>query len=438
MKKLLLSIITILVLISSHAYTQRNFSKGKLVQKTNGFYIESIVQPFSKDSVDATFLFRIDNSRLRFSQELLDNSGKEMLVAHPNVEIEIKDSEGIIRKRIPWNKTLSFPLESDKTESSTLGYASARLKKDSYEAKFTLRDKTTFIKKKKLNIDAKVNENIVSSIPIFAQQFENTPNTYSPIVSSGNIPFESKNVKAFFYAKNMEGWKFTLNSIEEKDFQNMWAKKIALEGEVESLSYPPQLILSKHKGSETIHSLESKEREYKIYQIQIPVQSIRPQKYELKCFLPGSDTITYEYDVIWENKPKSLYEIEYSCEIMYYLLDDEAYNKMESGDEEEQAAKLIAYWEAHDSSPKTPYIESMTTYFERADYAKKTYSTVRHKDGARTPRGQICMLYGIPDTIEDTIIDKQVLEIWNYEESGRKFTFEVPSPGEYKLIKIEE
>ncbi len=438
MKKILIVLEVILIFISANLFAQKSFSKGKLVKERSGFFIESIVKPYSKDSVDVTFLFRIDNSRLRFSQELITESKQEVLVAYPNIEIEIKDSEGIIRKRLPWEQKSTMLIGAKTNNSLTFGVLSSRLKKDNYEAKFILRDKTTFLQKKKISIDAKVDDNIVSNIPIFAQQFENSPNTYSPIISNGNIQFEAKNVKAFFYAKNMDGWKFSINSIEEKNYPTMWEKELSLEGDVNYVNYPPDFIIGgENKENQIRYSIDSKEHDYKIYSLNIPALSIRPQHYQLHCFSPAGDTISYEYEVVWETQPESLYDMDYATEIMYYILDDDAYSKMNSGNDEDKMKKLLAYWKTQDNTPETPYIEAMTEYFRRADYSKNEYSTVRHKDGAYTPRGQICILYGIPDHIEDTIADEKVLEIWKYDALNMTFTFEVPKPGEYVLMKID-
>jgi GWxTD domain-containing protein len=219
----------------------------------------------------------------------------------------------------------------------------------------------------------------------------------------------------------------------------MWQKELLYEGDVVELDgsgFELELLKDENLMRGKLNKATVDQGGYKLYQLKIPVSTIVPQKFNLYCYKPGgTDSVKLKYEVIWNNKPKSLLDIDYATEMMYYVLDDTQYSELKSGKDEERFEYLLKYWQTQDHTPETPFIEAMEVYFNRVDYAQEAYSTVKHKDGARTPRGQICILYGKPDYVETMVEKKIVKEIWEYDKLQLRFVFNVTSPGVYVLVE---
>ena len=66
--------------------------------------------------------------------------------------------------------------------------------------------------------------------------------------------------------------------------------------------------------------------------------------------------------------PFSLQNTEYAVKMMYYILPDDEYSALNSGNEEKMKQKLFKYWTAHDPTKNTPYNEAMAQFFNRVDH----------------------------------------------------------------------
>ncbi len=76
---------------------------------------------------------------------------------------------------------------------------------------------------------------------------------------------------------------------------------------------------------------------------------------------------------------------------------------------------LAAFWRARDPDPKTPENEMREEYFKRLEEANRRFRSY-NRDGWRTDRGRIYILYGPPDYIDryPSTEDTKPYEIWTY------------------------
>ncbi len=164
-----------------------------------------------------------------------------------------------------------------------------------------------------------------------------------------------------------------------------------------------------------------------------------PGNYELNVVRDNSkDTLKRLISVVWEDMPLSLSDPEYAVDAMYYVLTDEQYETMKDGNPQEISKKILDFWKVKDPTPKTAFNEAMAEYFKRVDFAMQNYKSKSSKDGAKTDRGKIYILYGKPTKTEKTLGEKQNTEVWKYEKFKKEFIFKTNSAGNYILLQVIE
>ncbi|MEN3039175.1 MAG: GWxTD domain-containing protein [Candidatus Kryptonium sp.] len=111
--------------------------------------------------------------------------------------------------------------------------------------------------------------------------------------------------------------------------------------------------------------------------------------------------------------------------------------KLRFGTPQARLIKFKEFWVQRDPTPKTVYNELMAEYYRRVDHAYINFATMRERDGARTDRGKVFILYGQPTKIERKYTPgRSTEEIWYYEPIKRKFVF-VDQYGSFKLTSVE-
>ncbi len=99
---------------------------------------------------------------------------------------------------------------------------------------------------------------------------------------------------------------------------------------------------------------------------------------------------------------------------------------------------LFDFWKAKDPDPTTPVNENRQEYLARIEYANKHFRRMG-KEGWRTDRGRVYLVYGRPDYIDrfPSTAGSKPYEIWNYNdlEGGSEFVFiDDFGFGEYVLV----
>ncbi len=99
---------------------------------------------------------------------------------------------------------------------------------------------------------------------------------------------------------------------------------------------------------------------------------------------------------------------------------------------------LSQFWKRRDPQPETPVNEYKQKYFESIRIADANYTT-HFKEGWRSDRGRVILIYGRPDEIDRTssVVNSQPYEIWLYYslEGGAQFVFaDINGNGNYELL----
>jgi GWxTD domain-containing protein len=392
----------------------------------------------SQDSINIIIFYRYNFSYFSYEKTVIKD--KQKFIAISNLLLDVKDENGIIKKSISNNDTL-YTDTFDETRSKTLykyNYIKLTLKKGVYSFFLDLNnskfEKIKSIKFIKLNLN--ISDYLTQGKTLFVQ--ENIDGNILPFVMDSSIAYNNPNSYMVFFSKSEEkDFSFNIN-LKEKQISYPWTKEYRYSSTTSNLaiSYPNSDInFESILNSELTNSYLSKFN-LKLNRLKIDTK-IYPGNYSISISKNNNEILKTDFNVIWEQMPLSLKNPEYAVELMYYILNDDEFNKMSSGRNEAIFTKILEYWKAKDPTPETNFNEKMFTYFSRVDYAFFNFQTINEKDGAKTERGKIYILYGQPDKIDRKLGDSKTIENWIYSKLNKEFSFETTSNGSFILKNIK-
>lgn len=135
----------------------------------------------------------------------------------------------------------------------------------------------------------------------------------------------------------------------------------------------------------------------------------------------GNSYLGSEYATMTES------ELDHEFEVSRYTATKDElnqYSKLKGVDGKRKM--LYDFWNKRDENPVTPENEQKKDYMKRVDYAN-TYYRTGFRDGWKTDRGRVFIVYGPPDEVERHAneIDVKPYEIWFYNsiQGGVQFIF---------------
>jgi GWxTD domain-containing protein len=138
----------------------------------------------------------------------------------------------------------------------------------------------------------------------------------------------------------------------------------------------------------------------------------------------NSKPVEFEFNVLWNGKPKSLMNPELAIQTLAAIESEQKIETLLDGDKNEYAKVLKKYWDEKTGNKKFTFNELENEYYKRADYSIDNFSTVSYPNGAKSDRGKIYTKYGKPDEIKREYSNSNiVIEIWKYLKLKREFTF---------------
>lgn len=448
-------LILFLLLINLNAiFSQKNLLKDPKQQFETGkkFYSDIYVLPDeAQDSVKIIVVYRISYQTLTFIKN--SNNGQESYLSIPNIEVEFKDADGIIRKRI-FREDSVLLNNFDETVSPDeyiYGLLTTRIKTGKYSVSAFLRCANTQLLKSKVFalFDFKdFKKDKIISEPILTTSFyPDKSNTINPYIMDLGIPFSSEGASILIpvtYNNELEKFKCTLNYTNPKEKYFDWADNFNISGTlvpIKNCSISLDLTDPKDYPSATVIPYTTSENDLKqgLLNIYLSSEKLVPGNFELIVVRENSkDTLKRIINVIWEDMPISLSDPDYAVTSMYYILSDHQFEKMKDGKSQEISKRILDYWKEKDPTPKTAYNEAMAEYFKRVDYAMYNYKAKNLKDGAKSDKGKIYILYGKPTKTEKTLGEKHNTEVWKYEKIKKEFIFKTDFGGNYILEKVND
>ncbi|MCL5992126.1 MAG: GWxTD domain-containing protein [Bacteroidetes bacterium] len=452
--RIFLLILFLLIIQLYSLSAQRSLLKDSKQQFEMGkkFYSDIYVLPDeAPDSVKIIVVYRISYQTLTFMKN--NNNGQDIYLSVPNVEVEFQDTDGIIRKRI-FREDSVFINTYDETVSAIdyiYGLLTTRMKTGKYTVSAFLRCANTQLLKSKVFalIEFKnFNKEKIISEPIITSILEPDKGIkVKPYILGIGIPFSSEGASIIIpvsYENEFEKFKYIIKYTKPKEKYFDWGDEFNFSGAVVpiknssislDLTDPKESPIASVKPYTTLAGGLNQG----LLNIIITSDKLVPGNYELNVVRDNSkDTLKRLISVVWEDMPLSLSDPEYAVDAMYYVLTDEQYETMKDGNPQEISKKILDFWKVKDPTPKTAFNEAMAEYFKRVDFAMQNYKSKSSKDGAKTDRGKIYILYGKPTKTEKTLGEKQNTEVWKYEKFKKEFIFKTNSAGNYILLQVIE
>jgi GWxTD domain-containing protein len=419
-------------------------------------YAEAIVLPTERvDSAGVAVFFRISHAMLSFTRVLEGDEVRGNFSAPVTVSIEVRDSIGVVRKRIAFKDT-AFVNTFEQTNDRTLFRYGWRLVTIP-PGKFDLTLETQSAKEstqRRLALPPVVftpSSHTTLTRPFFVEEIKQQDSIYiTPFVFGGNVPFRSQDAIALMFVpdKNGRNYSYSLRQLPSDAKDVRWWDVTDVAGDVRS---KPGLVPSLSSRSERMRPLLSMTQvkpfsdvarmmgSVASLRIPIPISSMVPGRYQLDVVREdGTDTISATFRVYWEQMPLSLRNLDYAIELMQYIMTEEEHDELDGGPASDRRFKLMQYWRTHDPTPATTFNEHLQEYFRRVDQAFYAFSTIQEPDGAQTDRGKVYILHGPPTQTEKRLDQQRPVEIWTYSNSvGQTFTFEIDEKGLYRLVEVK-
>ncbi len=470
-KKYILLILALVFCKINTVFAQNKaFDKSTYYNYENNFYTEIYTFPTSKlDSLTFYFFYKIAYDDLVFQ---LNKNEEYFTVA--NIEANFKDSEGIIRKRIITNDTI-YAENFDESVSKSkyfINLVQFTVINSNYDISIKLLNSKSFkansIEKKVVNCNSATKKNMFCDIYFTGEQI--AQDEYEAFINNSVVPFLASEFSILIpmvstdtinssIGKNMFDYKIiSKKDTKSNDYKSskIWGAFNELEGSARVLENKKisaelsnnrakiklqKIVFDVDTTTTTNNNNNNNNNHNNIGLLKIDIKSgnFPPGYYELIVKNKFTDEEKkFSFEIRWSNIPLSLLDAEYATDLMHYVLTDTEFKEIKKGNKEEQYRKIIKYWEKFDPSPGTLYNEALATYFNRVDYAFFNFQTITNKDGAKTDRGKIYILYGLPDKIISDVHNGINCEVWHYYKLKQIFTFDIISVGNYKLVEIKE
>jgi GWxTD domain-containing protein len=122
---------------------------------------------------------------------------------------------------------------------------------------------------------------------------------------------------------------------------------------------------------------------------------------------------------------------------LLYVTDGDDWKKLTKASEEEQDSVFQAFWKSRDPSPGSPENELFDEFYKRVDLANRNFGYSR-KDGWRTDRGRVFIIFGPPDRVDRSTPSRYTqgdYVVWYYDELREKFVFfDEYGFGDFRLV----
>lgn len=122
---------------------------------------------------------------------------------------------------------------------------------------------------------------------------------------------------------------------------------------------------------------------------------------------------------------------------LLYVTDGDDWKKLITASDEQQDNVFQAFWNKRDPSPATQENELFNEFYQRVDLANRNFGYSR-KDGWRTDRGRVFIVFGPPNRVERGTPSRYTqgnYEVWYYDDLREKFVFyDEYGFGDFRLV----
>lgn len=149
---------------------------------------------------------------------------------------------------------------------------------------------------------------------------------------------------------------------------------------------------------------------------------------------PGTAIASHTFMIRWKGLPPTVTDLDQAIDELQYIADKDVIQAMKQETVEKRRQMFLDFWKKRDPTPTTETNELMEEYYQRVDYANKTFG--HYTDGWKTDRGMVYIIFGVPSNVErhPFDMDSKPYEVWTYYELNRQFVFvDATGFGDYRL-----
>lgn len=162
--------------------------------------------------------------------------------------------------------------------------------------------------------------------------------------------------------------------------------------------------------------------------VDIPMSDLRAGEYLISIEVQDEaglaiDLVERSVSVQWSGLDEHIRDLDEAIAQLQYIAKRDELSHIRAGsDRTERLARFQEFWDKRDPTPGSPRNERMEEYYYRVDYANRSFGHLQ--DGWRTDRGNVIVLFGEPDFIENPLgASVRPYEVWYYYRIGRRFVF---------------
>ncbi|MBL8004808.1 MAG: GWxTD domain-containing protein [Candidatus Kapabacteria bacterium] len=467
---LFLLIATLFVLNTLSSYSQQGL-----------FSVDAISLPSTcPDSGVVVLSSEFSNQMIPFFAKNSNSTSSKEFSSLIQLQFEIRDSLGIIRKRIVFKDTIEADIKEETLSNDIRHTKSHRLtlQKGFYTISALLQDQNgKLIKRQEVRSQMVQSQLMYVGTPtpnsdkVEVIDFWSSPTIASPsftekvseslyiqISSGGKLPYKHRPIivtAQCSYSNSKQEYEYSVELLGNKvQLEKLWSWKVPpISGKSEAKRY--ELVFDESNPSAPIfQKVDISVPNFKcnvpipsliqirgMIEFPLPVSSLIPGTYKLTIKSVGNPQMVERYfEISTFHQAQSLKNSKSAVAAMYHLLSDKELNNLEVASDYQRWEFINAYWRKLDPTPTTSFNEAQMEYFRRADIARTKFAAINQKDGVLTDFGKILVLYGEP-TSEQTIKDETNIEIirWSYSNNVQKqFDFKKSANGLYTLLNYSE
>ena len=150
---------------------------------------------------------------------------------------------------------------------------------------------------------------------------------------------------------------------------------------------------------------------------------------------PDSLLSENQFDVIWYQKPRSLFNPETAFKLLEVIADGDTLDDILDRNKHNYFLALREFWNARNPEGNTSYNPLEAEFYNRVDYALKEYGVRGDRSMNLSDRGEVYVKYGKPSDVERVFTGKdEITEIWKYNGINLQFIFlDTSGLGDFKL-----
>ncbi|MCX7879578.1 MAG: GWxTD domain-containing protein [Ignavibacteria bacterium] len=443
--KVFVVFVALLVVFKFASICQDNFEQHYYNDYRKLFTLQPIYIPTEgSDSLDIFLTYRFSLNHLTFEKNRGDFV--DALTAVAMVELIVRDTFGLIRKTITRLDTFKTNLidQDFKSIEFAANFFFFRMPSKKLSLELNLFDKGRVkIVSRKVEVNPTIFDGIVIGSPIYSSKLDEDLK-FSLSLSTNQLDFTKKNKTILIpiRAENPLGkLHFKIKSVDEKTRNMTWKKNVSYEGTAKFVSsryFTLNVVSDQVMLNFTEEDFSAGSSKVNTYIIEIPENIAYLQNYQMELFVesPKVEVAKYNFRIFWENLPLTLRNVRYAIDLMHYIVTDDVFNDLLDKKEEDLWSAFFDVWKKFDVDTTTIFNEAMEEFYSRADFAYFNFKTIDEKDGAKTSRGKIYILYGKPSFVDRKVEkDGRIEEVWVYYRLKQKFIF-VFRESKYILDKI--